>query len=77
MSARFTITRIAGDKELTDEEVFDILRRQMRYNYMRGCEMEISVKATEAQVDKAMNVLMMRVAKHETGRIKKGLTISR
>jgi hypothetical protein len=71
MSARFTVTRIAGDRELSDQEVLDILRRQMRYNYTRGCEMEISVKATEAQVDKAMQVLMARVGKHEIQRIHK------
>ena len=66
MSARFAVTKIAGDKELTDEEVFETLKRQMR---MTDCTLEISVRATEEQIDKAMRVLMMRVSKYEIRRM--------
>jgi anaerobic ribonucleoside-triphosphate reductase len=68
MPARITVVRIAGEKELSDQEVFEILNRQMR---MTSCSLEISVKATEEQVDKAMQVLMMRLSKHEISHMRK------
>jgi hypothetical protein len=77
MPARIAITRIAGDQELSDQEVFDILSRQMvvKRGVVGGCQLEISVKATEAQVDKAMSVLMQRVGDQEIARIRQGLPI--
>lgn len=70
MPAHFTVVRVAGDRELTDDEVLEILERQM--TSLDGCEMEISVKATEDQVDKAMRVLMLgKVAEHETKRMRR------
>lgn len=76
MSARFTVVRIAGEQELTDQEVLSILERQMvSRGVVGGCTLQISVKATEAQVDKAMEVLMLRVGKFEIARIKAGLPI--
>ena len=76
MSARFTVVRIAGEKELSDQEVFNILKAQMGMRgVIGGCRLEISVKATEQQVDKAMEVLMQDIGKQEIARIKQGLPI--
>lgn len=73
MAARFTVVRVAGDRALTDQEVFDLLELQMRRSRYGECEMSISVKATEDQVDKAMRVLMMRVAQKEIRQIRREL----
>jgi len=76
MPARITVVRIAGNRELSDEEVFQILERQMSARGVVGnCRLEISVKATERQVDKAMSVLMQEVGKQEIARIRQGLPI--
>jgi len=64
MSARFAVTKVAGDKELTDEEVFVILKAQM-HRQLKGGTLFISVKATEQQIDKAMLTLMMGVGRRE------------
>ncbi len=77
MPARFAVVRIAGDRQLSDQEVFDILDRQMTAGsgVIGGCRLEISVKASEEQIDKAMNVLMQRHGKYESARIRRGLPI--
>jgi hypothetical protein len=76
MPAQITVIRVAGEKELSDDEVFQSLERQMRArDVVGGCLLEISVKATEQQVDKAMRVLMERVGEQETARIRQGLPI--
>jgi len=77
MPARFTVVCVAGDRELSDQEVLEILERQMiaKRGVVGGCQLEISVKATEAQVDKSMNVLMQRVGEQEIARIREGLPI--
>lgn len=62
MPAQITVVRVAGEEPLTDEQVFQILERQMR---MRSCRLEISVKASEEQIDKAMLILMKRLGEHE------------
>jgi hypothetical protein len=75
-SARFIVERIAGDRELNDQEVFDLLMFQMRRVGMKGGTLKISVKATEAQVDKAMRELMLtHVGRYETERIQRSMPI--
>ncbi len=70
--ARYEVERIAGDKELSDGEVLDLLKFQMRHVGMRGGTLKISVKATEEQVDKAMRQLMLsHVGRLEIEQIKK------
>lgn len=64
MSARFTVLKIAGDKELTDEEVFVILKAQM-HRQLNGGTLQISYKAREEQIDKAMRTLMLGVGRRE------------
>lgn len=73
MPAHFTVVKVAGDRELSDQEVFDAIEKQM--TSLAGGRLEISVKATEEQIDKAMNILMMRVAGYEIWRINRGLPI--
>ena len=76
MPARFTVLRVAGDEELSDQEVFDSLKFQMRHVGTGGGTLKISVKATEEQVDKAMRELMLRhVGRFETERIQRGVPI--
>lgn len=67
--ARISVIRVAGDKEMTDQQVLNTLQNQL----LRGnLELEISVKATEAQVDKAMQKLMSHVVgRREIEQIKK------
>ena len=75
-SPRFTVLRIAGDKDLTDNEVFLILKSQMRRN-LNGGTLQISVKAKEEQVDKAMQALMGGVAKRDIHRFQSARQVGR
>ena len=76
MSAHFTVERVAGDGKLSDDEVVAILGVQMRRVGMRGGTLKISVLASEAQIDKAMQQLMLnRVARFETICMRLGIPI--
>lgn len=70
-SSRITVVRVAGDRELSDQEVLDCLKAQVPV-LNRDATLEISVKATEEQVDKAMRLIMQRiVGRREVEQIKK------
>ena len=60
MSARFTVLKVAGEKDLTDDEVFTILKAQM-HRQLNGGTLIISYRATPAQVDKSIVTMITGV----------------